>query len=370
MKRIVILLVSLLNSFVVLAQSDAVSVVRLFGENLADWCSTADVGFRKKAQKQCAEECRVIDEIMEDFAKRKGLPNRDFVVPSYLNAFEDMQGLGQVSVLVSNVRLITNEEQTFAFSVGKSDIKKSNKLSKEIATVACDISVMGAMKYNIRDLFYVRKGKIIKITPYEEVIDRKSGRMKVKVDFSDLEETSMLGFTLNYGQHFQVGASVVGQSGLFMCSLDFGFNVDKDKYTTDMMSFTDIMNFERTTTHYDPILSVTATPSLFLKYVSIGCGVGCVFNKMSGEVATGHLSISGDGSSQSVSSGSYGIDDVDVKLVLRPQVKGYISISRSCNMSLGIGYDIVPKMKELNGWEASLGFLFDFDDWDGLFNWF
>ena len=215
------------------------------------------------------------------------------------------------------------------------------------------------LNYDIKDLFYLQKGKILKITPYEEVVDKVTGKKKVKVDFSDLEDISTLGFTFNHNQHFQAGASIIGQSGLFICSLDFGFNMDSKKYYSDVMNMTDIMNYERTETEYDPKVFITVTQGLFFKYVSVGCGVGvAMFDADAKET----VSIRG------TSDNNY-FDTSMFKLMIRPQLRGFIPIGRSCKMSIGLGYDILPKAKELNGYNVSIGFHFDFYNWDGLFNW-
>ncbi len=347
------------------AQYGDMETVRQFGENLQLWCSTTDISYRSKIQDKCLSACRVKDEIMVDFARDYGLDIKDYVVSTYLNGFEKAMDIGTVVVDVSNIRIISSDQQLYSYGYAK----KEEERAKNFTTIACNIKVRGTLNYDIKDLFYLQKGKILKITPYEEVVDKVTGKRKVKVDFSDLlEDTSTLGFTLNYDQHFQAGASIIGQSGLFICSLDFGFNTDSKKYYSDVMNMIDIMNYKRTKTEYDPKMFITVTPGLFFKYVSVGCGVGFAMLNGKETVSDSEFSQDEQGNWSGIS-GSNSSDAFACKLMIRPQLRGFIPLSSSCKMSIGLGYDILPKAKELNGYNVSLGFHFDFDNWDGLFNW-
>lgn len=346
------------------AQSGDMEIVHQFGENLKLWCSTTSIGYRSRIQDKCLSDCRVKDEIMVDFARNGGLSIKDYVVPNYLNGFENAMTKGVITVTMNNVRIISSDQQSYSYR----NTKEEKARAKRFTTVACDIKVRGVLNYDIKDLFYLQKNKIIKITPYEEVIDKETGKRNVKVDFSDLEDMSTLGFTLNHDQHFQAGASIVGQSGMFMLSLDFGFNTDSKKYCTDVMDMSDIMNFKRTETEYDPKMFITLTPGLFFKYFSVGCGFGVAFLDGKETVSDSQYSKNDQGQ-QGVISGSNMFEISSSKFMIRPQLKGYIPLSNSCRMSVGLGYDILPKAKELNGYNVSLGFHFDFDGWDELFNW-
>lgn len=60
---------------------------------------------------------------------------------------------------------------------------KSIKDVEEIDYISCNVYASGPLKYSIKDLFYVRKGKITKIAPYE--VDEKTH--KINVDLSDID---------------------------------------------------------------------------------------------------------------------------------------------------------------------------------------
>lgn len=369
MKKTIISILCLLCGLSTFGQSAEESVVRQFGSNLSYWCSTKDTDYRMRAQKQCTDACRVKDKIMEDFAVNSGLSVKDYVVPNYLNGFENALGNGTISISISNVRTISNQEQSYGVSNNSSFNKEEERRSKNFVTVACDITVTGAINYHIKDLYYIKKEKIVKITPYEEVKDEKTGKKKVLVDFSDLEDTSMLGFSINHDQHFPIGASIIGQSGWFMCSLDFGLNLDSKKYLKEKMNLNNIMNYSYTQTEYDPKMFLMLTPAVFLKYISVGCGIGFVWLDSKEVTSEKKTTFNNDGSYSGYTGGSTSTDAATVEFMLRPQIKGYIPLSSSCNMSIGVGYDIIPKIKDLNGYNFSIGFHFDFEEWENLFNW-
>ena len=343
-------------------QTTEESIVQQFGNNLRDWCSTKDTDYRMKAQKQCTDACRVKDKIMEDFVANSGLNIKDYVVPNYLNGFEDALGKGSVILSMTNVRTILKDEQSYAFAYSTSTVKEEQRRAKDIVTVACDITVSGSLNYPVvKDLFYIKKGKIVKILPREEEVDQRTGKKKVKVDFSDMEDISMLGFLINHDQYFPIGASIIGQSGWFMCSLDFGVNLDSKKFVVEKMEMTNIMDYNSTRTEYDPKMFLTLTPAVFLKYFSLGCGVGFAWLDRKEEKSSSKLTFDSDGNFSTSTSGSTSSESVATKFMLRPQIRGYIPLSRSCNMSLGVGYDFIPKMKDLNSYNVSIGFHFDFE---------
>lgn len=206
------------------------------------------------------------------------------------------------------------------------------------------------------NLYYVKNGRIVKITPYEEVIDVKTGKRKVLVDFSDLRSMTTCGLALNYDQHFPAGASFFVQSGVLMGSLDIGVNLDNKKYTTEKMAISDIMNYSYTKTKYDPKAFITLTPSLFLKFVSIGCGVGVVWLGSEKNTQEQTSTFDADNQLTGYGTGTSSVEDDAFKLMFRPQVRGFLPIGKEWYMSVGAGYDFIPSMKDLNGYHLSIGF--------------
>jgi len=162
-------------------------VVQQFGSNLQGWCSTKDTDYRLQAQKLCTEACRVEDKIMQDFTLQNNLDLRNYVIQSYLNGFETALDNGNISLEFRNIESISPTMWAF----DKSTTQKKGKLTEDYVIIKCNVVVKGALNYDIHDTYYVSKGfdaQIVKITPFEEILDNKTGEKKVRVDFSRLEK--------------------------------------------------------------------------------------------------------------------------------------------------------------------------------------
>lgn len=332
-------------------------VVQTFSKRLSNWCDTKSFRGREEIEEICSgkKTFRASDEFIENLVNRyKEIITESYVLDDYISCLKSAIQDG-IRIEVTNIKDRTDEVEFKC---------------KDLVCASCEIRTTG--KYNIasRTLFIINTedNKICRALKYTEGVDRK-GKKIIYVDLSDLEDTSMLGFTINHDQHFPIGASIIGQSGWFMCSLDFGINLDSKKYLVEKMDMTNVMNYSSTQTEYDPKMFLTLTPAVFLKYVSVGCGVGFVWLDGKEETSERKTKFDDNGNYSGYTGGSTSTDAAALKFMLRPQVRGYIPLSRSCNMSIGVGYNIVPKMKDLNGYNVSVGFHFDFDEWEDLFSW-
>ncbi len=353
MKKLFFLIMAILSNVAAsFANYGDTETVMQFGDNMRLWCSTNSYSYRSQIMKKCESACRVNDKIMMDFARNSGINTKHFVVSNYLNGFEDAFDRGAVGVDVSNIRVISADQQVYSYK----DSRRSEKLSKDYTMVACDIKVNGALNYNVKDLFYVRKGQIVKITSYEEVIDTKTGKRKVRIDFSDLEsDNSTMGVSYNYSKHFPVGASYnySPESSYFMFSVDFGINFDKDKYIIDEVDMVDIMNYDRKKKILDPKFFITLTPQVYFKYFAVGCGAGLLYMDGTEENTSYHsISISSVGIGASNSSES---TTQMIKPMIRPVIKGFIPVSDELYISVSAGYDLIFGYKEKNGVNFGLG---------------
>ena len=213
-----------------------------------------------------------------------------------------------------------------------------------------------------------RTNDVQKIKKIKQTIDQKreqkrqefkqnTGRDKTWLD-ELLDGEQSLGFTYNYGKHYPFGASFNYSYSLLMLSLDLGINNDGDKYYTYSEDIKDEVNYTKKTKYLDPKFFLTITPSFYIKYFAIGCGIGCLNldGKKSEDSSTGSA-VSGESISYS-SSVAYSTESNTwgLKFMIRPTVKGFIPLNDKLSLSLSAGYDYVFKLKEKNGFNFGLGF--------------
>lgn len=362
----IILLAGYVEAFCI---TDSEMIVQRFGNSMTQWCSTKNVDYRKAALQNChtkdgnpKKECMVIDYLMKVEAQKRSLSNKHYVIKNYLNVFQDAFKLGNVSFQMYNIKETSYESiQITNYS------SKNASLAKSCTYVACDIDVSGVLNYNLKNLFIISKeGKIWGIETRNEVVDKKTGKKKVSVDFDNLiEHYESIGFTYNYGQHFPVGGSFnySPEDIPFMISVDLGINLDGDKYIIDKVEMKDIMNYDRTKKTLDPKFFLTVTPQFYLKYFAIGCGVGFLWMDGTEESANytySSGSSSGGNASVSISSGggqfSEGMTSVMLKPMVRPVAKGFIPLrSNELYLSVSVGYDLFFGYKDKNGFNFGLG---------------
>ena len=80
------------------------------------------------------------------------------------------------------------------------------------------------MNYHIKDLYYIKRRKIVKITPYEEVTDPRTGKKKVKVDFSDLVDEHSLEVSYGYSSSFPMNIGISTNFSYFNIGIEYGMN--------------------------------------------------------------------------------------------------------------------------------------------------
>lgn len=348
MKKIITFIWVVFCPLIVLAQHLEEDIVQQFGNNLRDWCSTKDIDYRLKAQNLCSDACRVKDKLMEYFATNLDLNINDYVIPTYMNGFEDVMGKGPIGVNMENIKIIS--ENSYAFTEGA-----QRKKPKECSVVACDIIISGALKYKIKDLYYIKKGQIVKITPYEEVIDSKTGAKKIKVDFSDIiddfffdiidRDFDALGVSLCYSKHFPVNFGVHYNISLFNIGVELGGNWENKPVC--------VSESEGVKTNiYSKGFYGILTPGIFLRYVTINFGIGYAAMKESGEgYSVEHKK-------------TLTIDESRLFLLMKPSVELNIPLAidryrkDEPNVFLcpRVAYNHFSKLQSLNCWEV--GFCF------------
>ena len=318
-------------------------VVREFGDNLHNLCSSQDLIYFNRAQNLCDKACRVKDKIMEDFIRKSGV--KSDLVQTYLQEFHNARKKGGVNVSVSNVRIIRKDEQAYSDHYGVSTREQEAQRSKKYTTVACEIVTNGTLTYQVQDLYYVHKGQIVKITPYE--VDPNTG--KVKVDFSDLVSEHSLEVSYGYSSRFPMNIGVSTNFSYFNIGVEYGMNFSEELLTTQKHT-----NFATSTLERGKYWYIMATPGVYLRYASIDFGMGNVFAKYNYNYESVYTS-----SSNSVKK-NYFI--MKPKLTFNmPIPLNFKSKTERLYITPHVAYQYVPKCSELNSWEFGIGIRFRFE---------
>ena len=349
MKKHLFSLFTLFFALSAYGQTKEENVVRQFGNNLQSWCSTNNIDFRKRAKGQCANECRVRDKIMDYFAAKSNLSLNNFVVNNYLNGFQDAMGTGKLNISISNLRVIPAEEQIYSFSYGTSAYQKEKRYSEEYVAIACEVLVTGTLDYNIKDVYYVREDKILKIDPYKERVDPNTGKTKVEVDFSDLVEEHSLEVSYGYSSNFPLNIGISTNFSYFNIGVEYGMN-----FSNEQIGFKKHTNYATSTLERGKYWYLMATPGVYLRYASIDCGLGNVFAKYNYNYESVYTS------SSSSERKNY--------FIMKPKVTFHIPIPFGVSprdevlyISPHIGYQYIPKCSTLNCWEVGIGIRFRFE---------
>lgn len=339
-----LLLICWVSSF---GQTIDEGVVREFGNNLHNLCSSQDLIYFNRAQNLCDKACRVKDKIMEDFIRKSGV--KSDLVQTYLQEFHNARKKGVVNVSVSNVRIVGKDEQAYSDHYGVSTREQEAQRSKKYTTVACEIVTNGTLTYQVQDLYYVHKGQIVKITPYEEVIDQRTGKKKVKVDFSDLVDEHSLEVSYGYSSRFPMNIGISTNFSYFNIGVEYGMNFSEELLTTQKHT-----NFATSTLERGKYWYLMATPGVYLRYASIDCGLGNVFAKYNYNYESVYTS-----SSNSEKKNYF---------IMKPKLTFHIPIpldfssrTEKLYISPHVGYQYVPKCSALNCWEVGIGVRFRFE---------
>lgn len=346
-KRFVLILSFVMVYTTIRAITTSEMVVQSFANRLSNWCVTKNYQGSEEIEDICNGKIsfRASDDFIVTLANRyHKIPTGSYVLDDYLSCLKNAIKEG-IRIDIVNVKDVTG---------------KVDAIRKDLVYASCEFHTSGVIRTSSNAVFLVnlKDNKICGVQKYNE-ITTKSGESKIHVDLSDIEDEESFELNYNYSQHFPVGASLTGSWSWFMVGLDFGMTFEDDKVITDKMKITDLNNFERTRGTYTPKFYLTATPAVYLKYVSIGCGIGGLFMTGTEEERehhsrqtlddSGNISTTEGGTSSEVSA-------TKVKFMLRPVVRGYIPLNDEWRISIGIGYDYIFGYKDKNGVNFSLGF--------------
>lgn len=158
------------------------------------------------------------------------------------------------------------------------------------------------------------------------------------------------GVGYNYSSGFPVGISANYTTSYFYIGGEFGVNFKKKQYI--------LKETQREKKVGDPIFYLSVNPGLYVKYLSLSCGVGLLFDSReetigqnsssSGSFEYENGTISGSTSVEVSTSAS--ATTTGMSLYIKPCLTGYVPISDGdWYITLSVGYNICPKFKDLNG---------------------
>lgn len=167
-------------------------------------------------------------------------------------------------------------------------------------------------------------------------------------------EDQTWGFGYNYSTCFPLTISANLTNSFFYIGTELGINLDGKKYHTNL---------------YNPIGYLTISPGIYFRYLSINCGMGILLSEYTKTVAGNDSyteEFEGNNEDESFSlNGSitntsyYNYQNITNKyhFILKPSITGYIPIcDEDFYITINIGYNYTPKIKELNEWSFGVGF--------------
>lgn len=335
----------------IVAQTYELAKVRSFVDKIETWVMSNRYADRKVIEKSCIKGMRINDELMQRLAERYEAVSMD--VDGYELSDYFMYLKKEMDKKPRNFQLVfTNLREV--------PIDKLPKETQGCKLYSCTVNSSGSLNCVCEDVIILRKGEICGIAKYIEGEDHR-----IHIDFDDfINDYETIGFSYNYGKNFPIGGSFNYslEEVPFMISVDFGINLDGDKYIIDKVEMKDIMNYDRTKKTLDPRFFLTVTPQFYIKYFAIGCGAGFLWLDGTEEMANyTYTSSSSSGSNASVSviSGGGGQSSTAsymLKPMIRPVAKGFIPLrSDELYLSISVGYDLVFGYKEKNGFNFGLG---------------
>lgn len=352
MYKRIILILSLVFGVHFFINAQSTYIVQQFGENLSNWAANKNASSALQSlENLCCKKpaFRIGDNIMQSLAQKNGISKTDtYLWGNYVQCLQKEVDKG-IKIQISNIRSIFEDQVNMPY--------------KGFQYASCSIKMSGSSNFDESALFILKDGKIAKIQNYETTIDVRSGKRKIKVDWSgiDLDEnTEGFGVSYNYSKAFPIGASVTFTIWKFLLSADIGVNRDDDLYTTQKVDFNNILDYSVTRGEYDLKYYITFTPAFYLKYFAIGCGFGYASLEKT-EYTDGYsVSVADDKTVSSSYSQVTGGDKY--KFMLRPTIRGFIPCNDNFFISLSVNYDWILQYKGKSNISFGIGFHYLLDE--------
>lgn len=356
MKRKLLLLLFFVIFGNCILYSQSTEMVRSFGRCLQLWAQTEDISYRIEMSNRICDNSKF--RITQTVAIMDRLLSTDYTQPE-LKSYKLDTFLNLLDKNFTNLEIQLSDVK----GISESDI--DGHVPSGYSFVVARVKTNGKISTDENNLFYIdnKNSKIVKIDNFT-----RNPNNKIRVDFSDLEYDASLGATYNYSKHFPYGGSLIYSYRKFMCSLDLGFTTDGSEIITRKVDMKNIMNYTLTETTFKPKFFATITPSIFLKYFSVGCGVGVLYfsgkediqKKAFDEETMSEPSMTVT-ITQKTSFSIFGDDARKAKLMIRPNARGFVKLSDRWHLILSASYNYVFDYTELNGISFGMGLKYSFD---------
>lgn len=343
----------------------AIHIVEEYAELLSQW---AERNYTNKAQEQKRQKIiegkikellsnqpsfRISNRLVKELAKNedagsrpKGYNNKKFFL--WLR-----QELDSTRESGQNFKICFND---FKIVPSKNVINSQ----KGFDYISCEFKISSkSFHFVSHDLFCIRDFKIEAITPCEGRIVNNNPSFWEKT-WKEVRDSQGIGVAYEYGQEYPVNVSLSFYKSLFMLELDFGL-ADKDNLiSTQKVDFTDLFNYKITKGEYKPQYYFTLMPAIYMKYVSVGWGVGVL--TLEGETKTEGMAteVNGDNiNPKNLDNTVY--TNAKYRFFMRPNVKLYIPCSKSISIITSASYNWAWGSKDLSGFTYGLGLRYNID---------
>ena len=208
-------------------------------------------------------------------------------------------------------------------------------------------------------LFAITNHRIAKIGSYEEQKDKEGNIWVFSLD--RIQDSQGFGIAYEYGKGYPVNVSILYSKSLFMIGLDFGMADNNNLISTQKVDFTDLLNYKITQGEYKPQCYLTLTPAIYMKYISVGWGIGVLLLEGKTNIKGQATEVYGDVVSSSDLDASSSESSRKARFFMRPNLKLYIPCGKHFSIFTSASYNWAWGSKDLCGFTYGLGLRYNID---------
>ncbi|MBD5187551.1 MAG: hypothetical protein HDS96_00310 [Bacteroidales bacterium] len=254
---------------------------------------------------------------------------------------------------ISNIRYVPREERDVRYP--------------DYETISCQLHVSG-INPSTEDCAFVLSPvnhKILKITPYTIVIDKK-GHKRMKIDLKEFVKDSknVWGIGYNYSKNFPIGVGGhIIREGI-MIGAAFGYAPKRPNiapYTTHHNDIKDLCNYEISNGTFYPKTYLSFSIGYAINYVAFNWGFGGTILEGDNIIDCMSTTTYSDGSARSL---QYQTSETEqrTKFIMRPNIQGFIPCGNGYDITLSLSYLWAPAYKQMNSFDFGIGINIPYND--------